>query len=100
MGETGETCTVEVHRQGLVTSTQGVYSHVEFTTSEEQRVQQVALADVLLYSRVPTGRLPLGNITNLAENEDTPALALRGLSYTVNLQVSLSRDSSSRSDAS
>ena len=81
MGESCEPCPVEIDCKRVVTCAKGVYPHIEFPAPEEQGVEEVPLADVRLGRVVAVERLPPGDISDLAEDEDTLSLALGGLSY-------------------
>lgn len=79
MGESGKAGAVEVDGEGLVGSAEGVDAHVELAAAEEERVEEVALADVGLGRVVAVEGLPLGDVGDLVEDEDALALALAGL---------------------
>ena len=49
MGEACETVAVEVDGEGVVGGDQCVDAHIELASSEEEGVEDVALADVVLY---------------------------------------------------
>ena len=80
MRETGESSTVEVNGQRLVRGAEGIDTHIELPTAEEERVEQVALADVGLGRVLLVERLPLGDVCDLVEDEYASALTLGGLS--------------------
>jgi hypothetical protein len=79
VGEAREASAVEVDGEGLVGGAEGVDAHVELAPSEEERVEQVALADVGLRRVVAVEALPLRNVPNLVEDENALPLALAGL---------------------
>lgn len=79
MGEAGKTGAVEVDGERLVGGAESVDAHVELAATEEERVEEVALADVGLGRVVSVEGLPLGNVCDLVEDEDALALALAGL---------------------
>ena len=76
MGKPGEPAPVQVDSQRVVGCAQSVYPHVEFPTSEQERVENVTLANIVFDVRFPSGSLPLGHVSHLVEDEDTLALAL------------------------
>lgn len=79
MRETGESSTVEVDGQRLVGGAEGIDTHIELSTAEEQRVEEVALADVWLRRIIAIEGLPLADIRNLVEDKNALALALGSL---------------------
>ena len=79
VGEPGKTRAVKVNSEGVVTGAENVDSHVELSSSEEQRVQDVPLADVVFSIDLLVGTLPPTDVANLVEDEDALALALGGL---------------------
>lgn len=76
MGETGETTSIEIDCQRLIRETQSIDAHVEFTASEQQRIDDVSLAHVAFYIGIPSCCFPFGNFAYFAEDEDASALAL------------------------
>ena len=91
MREPGEPCAVEVDGEGLVGSAEGVDAHVELPAAEEERVEEVALADVGLGRVLFVEGLPLGDVSDLVEDEDAPALALRGLNSPISTGFMIQR---------
>jgi hypothetical protein len=79
MRESRESSPIQVDSQGLVTSAEGVDAHIELPASKEERIEQVALADIGLGRVIPIEGLPLGDVLDLIEDEDALALALAGL---------------------
>lgn len=80
MREPGEPRAVEIDGQRLVGGAKGVDPHIELPAAEEERVEQVALADVGLGRVLLVERLPLGDVCDLVEDEYASALTLGGLS--------------------
>lgn len=78
VGEAGEPVAVEVDGERVVGEAERVDAHVELASAEEQRVEDVALADVVLGREVLVGALPLADVRDLVEDEDALALALGG----------------------
>ncbi len=70
---------VKVDGEGLVSSAESVYAHIELPASEEEGVEEVALADVGFGRVVAVEGLPLGDVCDFVEDEDALALALAGL---------------------
>lgn len=79
VGEPGETRAVEVHGKGVVAGAEDVDSHVELSSSQEQRVQDVPLADVVFSVDLLVGTLPPADVADLVEDEDALALTFGGL---------------------
>lgn len=79
MRETGESSTVEINGQRLVGGAEGIDTHIELPTAEEERVEEVALADVWLRRIFAIEGLPLADIRNLVEDKNALALALGSL---------------------
>lgn len=79
MRETGESSSVEIDGQRLVGGAEGVDTHIELPATEEERVEQVSLADVRLRRVIAIEGLPLADIRNLIEDKNALALTLRGL---------------------
>lgn len=48
MREPGESAAVQIECEGVVTRAKDIYSHVELPSSEEQRVEDVPLAYIVL----------------------------------------------------
>ena len=79
VSEAGEPVAVEVDSQGVVGCDEGVDAHVKLAAAEEEGVEDVALADVVLDSYVLVGALPAVDFADAIEDENALALALRGL---------------------
>lgn len=78
VGEAREAVAVEVDGERVVGEAEGVDAHVELAAAEEEGVEDVALADVVLGREVLVGALPLADVRDLVEDEDALALALGG----------------------
>lgn len=78
MGEASKAIPIEIYGKWVVRDAESVDAHVELPTSEEERVEDVSLTDVIFSSDVLVGTLPLADIADLVEDEDPLALALRG----------------------
>ena len=79
MGEASKSCTIEVDRQRLIRKTKGIDTHIELSSSEEQRIGDISLADIILNVLLACS-LPLSNFGDAVEDEDASALAFGGLS--------------------
>lgn len=79
MRESCEARPVEIDGERLVRGAQSINSHVELTSTEQKRVQQVSLTNIWLWWVIPIERFPLGNIANLVKYENSLPLALAGL---------------------
>ena len=77
--ESGETRSVEIYGERVVTSAKDVYSHIELSSSEKQRVQDVPLADVVFSIDFLVGTFPPADIADLIEDENALALTFGGL---------------------
>lgn len=71
-----KTVPVEVDGKRVVGDAERVDAHVELPASEEERVENVSLADVVFGGDVLVGALPLADVADLVEDEDALALAL------------------------
>lgn len=83
MGESRKSCPVEVYGQRVVGCAQGVNAHVELPAPEQERVEEVPLADIGLGRVVSVERFPPRNVPDFAEDEDPLSLALGGLCNTI-----------------
>lgn len=79
MCESGESCAVEIDGKRLVRGAESVDPHIELSSPEEERIQQVSLTDIWLWWILFIEGLPLGDISDLVEDEDPSSLALRCL---------------------
>lgn len=78
MRKPGESTSKQVDRQRVVRQAERIDPHVELTSSEQHRVQDVSLANVALHEGVSAGGLPLRDVTDLAEDEDPATLTFGG----------------------
>ena len=83
VGESGKPAAIEVDREGVVTGAEDVDPHIELPTSEEQGIEDVALADIVLGVDLFVGAFPAVDICDLAENEDALPLALGSLLWSI-----------------
>lgn len=58
MGESCKSRSVKVNGQRVVGRAESVYSHVELSATEQERVEQVALTDIGFGWVVPIERFP------------------------------------------
>ena len=79
VGEPGKTRPVEVDSQRVIARTEDIDSHIEFAASQEHRVQDVSLADIVLNADFFVGPLPFVDVCYFVEDEDSLSLAFRCL---------------------
>lgn len=79
MCESREATSVEIHSQRIVASAECVYPHIELSASEKQRVEDIALAYIVLDCYFFVGAFPSTDIAYFVENEYAFALAFRSL---------------------
>jgi hypothetical protein len=77
--KSGKAIAIEIDCEGVVGDAERIDTHVELPASEEERVEDVSLADIVLGGYVLVGALPLVDFADLVEDEDALALAFRGL---------------------
>lgn len=78
VGKTSEARTIQINCQRIVRGAKGIDTHIELSSSEEQWIGDISLADIIL-NILLAGSLPLSNFRDAVEDEDASALALRGL---------------------
>lgn len=75
VGESCKSCSVKIDGQRVIGRAESVDSHVELSATEQERVEQVALADIGFGRVVPIERFPPRYISNFAEYKDAFSLA-------------------------
>lgn len=80
MCEPSKPTSVQIYSQWIVTCAQDVYTHIEFSTSQEQRVEDIPLTDVA-FNGLPVGSLPATDVTDFVKYEYAFPLALGSLVY-------------------
>lgn len=79
MGKSSKATSVEIHGQWVVGGAKSVDTHIELPSPEEQRIEDVPLANIVLNRYFLVGALPFIDLANFVEDENAFALAPGGL---------------------
>lgn len=75
VGESGKTRSIEVDSQRVIARAEDVYSHIEFPASQEHRIQDVPLANIVFNVYFFVGPFPFVDVCDFVEDEDALSLA-------------------------
>ena len=79
VGKSSEARTIQINCQRIVRGAKSIDTHIELSSSEEQRIGDISLADIILNVLLACS-LPLSDFGDAVEDEDASALAFGGLS--------------------
>lgn len=83
MGKSSKSTSIQIDGKWIIACTESIDSHIEFSSSKKQRIQNIPLAYIILNGYFLITSFPSVDVSDFIENEDTFSLAFRCLNKAV-----------------